>query len=301
MLGIPEKYQDKINTYFDCSDDEYHNEIPLISFHGLKECLQSFNHFLAAKRNRSDSKAFTAGRAAHAMALQPEIFAQKYAIAPVCDRRTKEGKAKWEEFNAALTPGQEALSDAEGTMMAGMRLELAAARQIFPEMFRFQQVEKAGIFQLGEGPNKEPIYAKLKPDAIGEGFMIPEGDPRFPGLPLDYFKDGFILDYKTTQDNAWRWNFGRDARKFYYDCQLFFYQMGDGTIMNRRLPLVILAQEKADPYEWMFYVVDQSNEESASQILTRAYQKFYHGVTMIQPGYPREIAFLDVQRGGDFL
>ena len=38
------------------------------------------------------------GSACHKMILEPETFVNEYAIAPVCDRRTKDGKAMYEAF-----------------------------------------------------------------------------------------------------------------------------------------------------------------------------------------------------------
>ena len=37
-------------------------------------------------------------RAAHVLALEPERFADCYAIAPYCDKRTKAGKEEWAAF-----------------------------------------------------------------------------------------------------------------------------------------------------------------------------------------------------------
>jgi hypothetical protein len=45
-----------------------------------------------------DTPAMLLGRAFHAYILEPDIFEKAYAIAPVCDRRTKAGKETYNKF-----------------------------------------------------------------------------------------------------------------------------------------------------------------------------------------------------------
>ena len=58
---------------------------------------EKYKFFLDHPQEES-SPALTFGSAAHKMVLEPDTFFDEYAVAPACDRRTKEGKALYETF-----------------------------------------------------------------------------------------------------------------------------------------------------------------------------------------------------------
>src|SRR5882757_7827890 len=49
----------------------------------------------------SPSEAMEFGTAFHMAVLEQERFVDEYIVPPECDRRTREGKATWAEFEAA--------------------------------------------------------------------------------------------------------------------------------------------------------------------------------------------------------
>lgn len=80
---------------------EYHAH-PALSSHGAMRLLRSPAHYLAAQQTpREPTAAQAFGTAVHAGVLEPATFDQAVARAPDVDKRTKDGKAAWQEFQAA--------------------------------------------------------------------------------------------------------------------------------------------------------------------------------------------------------
>lgn len=65
----------------------------------MHDSAEKYKYFLDNPQEES-SPALTFGSAAHKMVLEPDTFFDEYAIAPICDKRTKEGKALYETFIA---------------------------------------------------------------------------------------------------------------------------------------------------------------------------------------------------------
>lgn len=68
----------------------------------LWEGVRSMAHLrmsMDAPKVATDAK--NLGSAVHTLTLEPEKFDAEYVIAPKCDRRTKDGKATWEQFTNA--------------------------------------------------------------------------------------------------------------------------------------------------------------------------------------------------------
>jgi hypothetical protein len=183
--------------------------------------------------NRSDDieaereKAF--GRALHVALLEPAKFTQKIAVAPVCDRRTSDGKAMWADYLAAsvgktLIPNQ----DAE-TIMA-MRAK-AMRHPLVARYLRAAGAEKEvrRKFQMG-------------------------------GLPCLYIPDyehieaRVILDVKSTK-SAHPALFSRDARNHgYLNAAAWYIQGWMETQGTTEMPYFAwVAIEKKPPYIVEFY------------------------------------------------
>ena len=65
------------------------------------------------------------GSLVHLLALQPHLFHQTYIVAPVCDKRTKDGKAaaaafEWEVKQNGLIPIEESMKRKADNMVASM-------------------------------------------------------------------------------------------------------------------------------------------------------------------------------------
>ena len=72
-----------------------------ISSSDLKKIMKSPAHYKYWKDNpQEDTPALLFGRAAHKYILETYDFYNEFAVAPNCDRRTKEGKETWNKFVA---------------------------------------------------------------------------------------------------------------------------------------------------------------------------------------------------------
>lgn len=87
-----------------------------------------------------DSAAFAIGRATHAAVLEPQTFEQRFAQRPDgIDRRTKDGKAAWEQFVTA-NAGKDILDRDEMQLVQQMR-DAVRAHPAAAELFRCGEPE----------------------------------------------------------------------------------------------------------------------------------------------------------------
>ena len=88
----------KPGIYYDISFEDY-LAIDAANASTLKTiAMQSLAHAKYNKDHPKESDALAKGKLMHTLTLQPEKFRSEYAIAPKCDRRTKDGKEKWADF-----------------------------------------------------------------------------------------------------------------------------------------------------------------------------------------------------------
>ena len=108
------------------------------------------------------------GTSVHCAVLEPATFQDRYAIAPQCDKRTKEGKAIWADLEAN---NKIILSASDYELIEGMSQSVL---------------------------NHETASRLL---AIGDPEMTVYTD--IEGIPakarLDWYRNGIICDLKTTQ------------------------------------------------------------------------------------------------------
>lgn len=83
-----------------------HKDIPESIYHALKYVSNSYLSRLdevpaMVKVPYEETAAMAIGTAFHTLILQPERFDELVAVAPVCDKRTKEGKATYADFMAS--------------------------------------------------------------------------------------------------------------------------------------------------------------------------------------------------------
>lgn len=112
--------------------DPYYS-IPRMSNSALKHFRRSPRHYLTNKQFPVVTEAMVIGQAFHAFILEPDKFTGEFAVAPVCDRRTKEGKSTYAEFQLTLKPGQQIIFKDDMAMIERMRESLyddAHAREL---------------------------------------------------------------------------------------------------------------------------------------------------------------------------
>lgn len=207
--------------YYDIPEAEYHAH-PAISASGLKilatKTPRHFQH-LYLEDGLKESKALEFGKAAHMALLEPERFAGSYAVAPECDRRTKEGKALYAAF-------LEQYADAEHVSHANM--------QIIDSMRHSLSQKIAASAVLSDGHAEVSMFAEI------DGIQV-------RGRADWITNTGIIVDIKTAQD-ASESGFERDAYKYGYHIQAWLYRKLYQAITGNWIPFVFLVIEKDAPH-----------------------------------------------------
>jgi exodeoxyribonuclease VIII len=167
-----------------------------------------------------DSAAFAMGHAVHCLALEPDEFSNRFAIAPKCDRRTNTGKAQWAQFLADCE-GKELLDDQEYEDA----LDCVQALNNHPEfaaiMAQPRRVEVPFEFDLFGHP------FKAKPDCIVDSMRL-------------------IVDIKTTDDaspHRWQWS----AVDYGYHRQAWIYQRALEKAESGHYRFIFAVVEKPKP------------------------------------------------------
>lgn len=196
---------------------EYEN-IKAVNKSTLWEMRKSPLHYwhLIHDTPKEDTAAMKFGRAIHAYLLDPPEFSEHYAVAPECDRRTKEGKAIWAEL---MESGKEVISAADMETIQRMEVEF------------------------------EPVRKKLLADVQTELPLVWTNDETGVECKgrLDALSSEWIIDYKTTTDASTN-AFTREAIRYGYDLQAAMYM--DAARANGYNPkgFIFIAQEKNAPY-----------------------------------------------------
>ena len=163
------------------------------------------------------------GQVFHKLVLEPDSFLEEYAVAPKCDRRTKEGKAIWAEFQ-----------------------ELAADKTVVPLEMYEQATEMCKSLvavpfavKLLSGRREIPFFwrddlsgeeCKCRVDCLNENI----------GQPI-------IVDLKSTSDASTE-AFTKSAINYGYDFQAAMYSEGVEKNILQKPRFVFIAVEKDPPY-----------------------------------------------------
>ena len=170
--------------------------IEALNYSGSKELLKSPAHYIQyMNRDREATKALRVGSYVHALVLDKPKAETAFAIAPVCDRRTKDGKQAFEAFTASLQPGTTVLSADEAE--ESLKIAAAALGCIDRHGFKFKATEFMFMTTFMDANIKAAI------DAVGE--------------------DGYLYDLKTCED-ASPAGFLKAVRAYRYNLQANFYK-----------------------------------------------------------------------------
>ena len=181
------------------------------------------------------------GRAAHKYVLETYDFYNEFAVAPNCDRRTKEGKAEWLLFQDQ-NEGKDIITQEQFEQIEEMRKVMLATPFVSKlingehEMSYFWTDEETGL------------KCKVRPDSINHKLKV-------------------IVDYKTA-DNAETQHFMRKAIDLGYDLQAYMYQQGVKANVGEEYLFVFIAQEKKPPYAVNILEADENFMASGKHIFT---------------------------------
>lgn len=182
---------------------------------------QKFKYFKEHPQGPTPTLLF--GQTFHKLALEPDAFFDEFAVMPLVDRRTREGKCLWNDFME---------QSADKTMIPTEMHEQAQAmcEALYAEPF---------AQKLLDGSREVPFF--WVDDLTGE-----ECKCRVDCLNTHYSQP-IVVDVKSTMDAATD-AFIRDAIKYGYDFQAAMYLEGVSRHIQQKPLFVFIAVEKTPPY-----------------------------------------------------
>ena len=216
--------------------EEYHRH-GSTSKSQLDQFAKSPAHYLASlTAPRKETAAMRIGSIFHGMVLEPERV--NIAVAPVCDKRTKDGKATWETF-CLENAGAEIVTAEEGEMLTGMVASVRA---------------HPAASALLSGPGI----------AEGSAFWHDEQSGELCRCRPDFYRPdlGIIVDLKSTDDASLE-VFTRSVAKYRYAVQAAMYS--DGVSAATIEPIhgfAFVAVEKAAPFAVQCFQLDFQSLEA---------------------------------------
>ena len=216
----------KANDEFEVmSNAEYRQREGLAStdIKRMMKSMATWKYYKDNPQQETDTPSLKFGRAYHKFMLEPYDFENEYAVSPKIDKRTKEGKAAYEQF-VKDAGDKEVIDEETYDQLTAMREVLYAT----PYVKKLINGEHEKSFFWTD--KKTGIKCKCRPDSFGK---LGSGN--------------IIVDLKTCKDaetNA----FMRDALKYNYDVQAAHYTEGLETIYGNEYAFVFIAQEVKAPY-----------------------------------------------------
>jgi hypothetical protein len=196
--------------------DNYYNDTEHISNSMLNHISVSPEYFRFRQDNPQPATApMKLGSAIHMNVLQPAEFHKNYAVSPKFDKRTKKGKEDFAEFS-------------KNNMFKNVISESD-----------FELIEQITLKTM-----RDTIVNRLLVSGEAEKIIAWENEHynlNCKGM-LDYYRDGMIIDLKTTQDASYN-GFMRSVKKYKYHKQAAFYM--DAVKAYR---FIIVAIEKTPPF-----------------------------------------------------
>lgn len=143
---------------------------------------------------RDPSPAMILGSLVHAMLLEPATVAERFSVAPVCDKRTKVGKETWDNFKTSLADGVEIITHDDVEQANKMIAAIAenSASQYFnsPSIIRESEILTTIEF------DGSPLQIKFIPDMYcpEKGLLV---DLKTVGSydPMDWAKECVFNGY----------------------------------------------------------------------------------------------------------
>ena len=201
------------------------------------------------------------GTMLHKLALEPDTFDQEYAVLPEgLDRRTKEGKATFADWEAA--------NIGKGGIKPETMLELQAMRDSLYSYDRVKNALQGGMIEpcLFWTPPGYDVAAKARPDHI---------------------KDGLVVDLKTTTD-ARLDPFSRQCWNLRYHVQAAYYMDAHDAVMNLKAEgFLYVVVENSPPYGVAIYLADEAMVDQARKEYRADLDVYCDCLAKDQwPGYP---------------
>lgn len=221
-----------------------------ISASDLKKIMRSPAHYKYYKDNpQEDTPSLLFGRCYHKMCLETSEFDTEFAVAPICDRRTKEGKQIWNDF-VAESEGKDIITAEMYEQVHEMRKVLMSTKFV-PKLIN--GTHEMSFFWADEDTG---VKCKCRPDSYG---MLGN--------------TGILVDLKTTSDASTD-GFMRQANKLFYDLQMAYYLDGLKACTGKDYEVLFIAQEKSDGYAVNILQADNYFIEAGRELYKQALQTY---------------------------
>jgi len=227
----------KTGIHTGISNEEYHAG-SAISKSGLDLVARSPLHYWAAnldpnREPREETPAMAFGTAVHTAILEPETYRDRYVVMPKVDRRTKEGKAIAEAFEAQAAQNNAQL---------------------------ISQIDDEKIDRIMHSVHDHPVAKKLLATGIAE--VSAYWTDSETGVECRVRPDWLIadplaiVDVKTTQDGSLE-GFRSSSWKWRYHTQAAFYLDGIAAATGERPDsFMFLVVEKDAPFAVSVFYAD---------------------------------------------
>ena len=261
---------------------EYHGNHPHIGSSGFKLLERSPAHYWAAnidpdRERKEATPLMKIGTAWHTAIFEPERFDAEYIQIPAgIDRRTKEGKALWEELQAS---GKEPLTADGWAQIVGM----AAAARAHPV---------TGVIFAQPGGMAEASFFWVD-DETGAPCRI---RPDYAVPPCELFPNGLIIDGKSNDDSSHE-GFARNAWNSEMYFQAAFYSDGMQRLWKTQEPpaFIWMSQERERPYATAYYAAGADLVAYGRKQYRRLLRTFAQCLHTGQwPGYPPVVQPLEL-------
>ncbi len=237
------------------TNQEYHNKTQYLSKSTLDLIHKSPAHYKAFLEGEKDkpTAAMIFGSLVHALVFEQH---HEYAIIPECDRRTKEGKAIYEEF----------LNESKGKELLVTWEQFNLAKKIYDAVKSHKAASK---LLSTDGKVEVPFFGEL------EGVNV--------RCKADFSNSRFIVDLKTTASAAPE-EFIRSVFNYRYHVQAALYM--DLMKIDR---FFFIAVEKESPFNVEVYELDQESIEIGRQEYKKDIAKYKECVASgIWPSYNKD-------------
>lgn len=207
IAEIKEAFE-KGQRFFDVDESLYHNPTMIgVSRSDIVALLKSYDHYQWQKEHPlKETDALVFGKACHAAILEPEKFAERFAMIPDdLNRRTKEGKAAYEKLQAD-NPGKTLLHEEDYDTIARMMDKVHS----HPKARALLKGKKEKTFLWKD--KETGVICRTRPDVFCDDLKT-------------------IVDLKTCSDASTR-SFSHDCAKFLYHIQHAFYLDGINTVQE---------------------------------------------------------------------
>jgi hypothetical protein len=270
----------------------HHPDCPGVSKSNLDSVNKSYNHYLQSIENARKEQEepdfkdkFFVGTAFHTIVLEPELFDKTYACPPIqpkFDRRTKEGKAGYEEWVSRVLEPWEAENAGKARITEELMTQLNSMRN--------SVLAHAKIRNIIENSAKEVTFfwrdaktgltCRCRPDAIS----------------MEY---GIVLDLKSTAMGADFVSFRRAMANYNYDKQAAFYLDGVKAVTGRDMQFIFCATEKEAPFGTQAFLAIEPIIDVGRQLYRKSLDKISAVHQGKEPkGYSQDIIDIDLPAWG---